>query len=284
MGYDGFLNVLKPPGMTSNDVVTWVRRKLGGVKVGHAGTLDPEAAGVLPLMLGKATRLLDDLEKSKGYIAEWIPGTSTDTQDAQGAVIGRSDFRPDRTAIEAALQHFIGEVSQIPPKYSALKVSGIAAYTRTRRGETVSLAPRTVRFDEIKILGESPCGGMMLSITCGGGAYIRTLCQDLGAALGCPSHMSFLLRTHSGVFRLEDAVTIEELEDGTFTVIPMDMPLMHLPRVDIPMTWAARARCGNPIPMRLLPLDTPVRLYLDDTFAGIGTSVNQNVVFRTMLL
>ena len=291
---NGLINLLKPPGMTSSDAVVWLRRRLRGVKLGHAGTLDPEAAGVLPLMLGKATRLFDELvDKDKEYLAEWMPGAATDTQDSQGRVIAESAFRPSTEALQSVLPRFIGWIWQKPPVYSAIKLEGSAAYERARRGEVVDIPKRQTRVDAIEALSTTERGGVLLRIRCGRGTYVRTLCHDIGTALGCPAHMAFLLRTQSGRFTIEDAVTLEELEEALQTgaletvLTPMDTPLSHLTRADIPPKWEKRARCGNPLPaecLRLEKTEGAVRLYLNDTLAGIGIREGAMVRFRTMLL
>ncbi|HML47203.1 MAG TPA: tRNA pseudouridine(55) synthase TruB [Clostridia bacterium] len=291
---NGLINLLKPPGMTSSDAVVWLRRRLRGVKLGHAGTLDPEAAGVLPLMLGKATRLFDELvDKDKEYLAEWMPGVATDTQDSQGRVIARSACRPSMEDLKAILPQFTGVIWQRPPVYSAIKLDGSAAYERARRGEDVDIPLRQTRVDAIEALSATDRGGTLLRIRCGRGTYVRTLCHDIGSALGCPAHMAFLLRTRSGRFAIEDAVTLEELEEalenGALETLlaPMDAPLAHLPRADIPAEWDKRARCGNPLPAECLQLESTegaVRLYLDGALAGIGIREGAMVRFRTMLL
>lgn len=291
---NGLINLLKPPGMTSSDAVVWLRRRLRGVKLGHAGTLDPEAAGVLPLMLGKATRLFDELvDKDKEYLAEWMPGAATDTQDSQGRVVAESAHRPSMEDLKAVLPQFTGVIWQRPPAYSAIKLDGSAAYERARRGEDVDIPMRQARVDAIEALSATDRGGTLLRIRCGRGTYVRTLCHDIGSALGCPAHMAFLLRTRSGQFAIEDAVTLEELdealENGALETLltPMDAPLTHLPRADIPADWDKRARCGNPLPAECLQMESTegaVRLYLDGALAGIGIREGAMVRFRTMLL
>ncbi len=293
-GENGFLCVLKPPGMTSSDVVVHVRRKLGGkTKVGHAGTLDPEAAGVLPLMIGRAARLFDYLiEKEKVYIAQLIPGYETDTQDAQGRVVAGNGDGTTREALESVLSRFTGEIKQIPPMYSALKREGQKLCDLARRGETVTLEPRPVHVFSIELMHALPDGSFLLCVRCGRGTYIRTLCQDIGRALGCLAHMGFLLRTRTGMFTLDEAHTIEEIDgaaDFTRMLMPMDMPLAHLPRVNVKPTAERFARNGNPLSTRELlgnmPTEgIPVRLYLSDRFAGIGHLQNGTMKFDIMLL
>lgn len=207
----GMINLLKPPGMSSAQAVSFIK-KLTGLKAGHAGTLDPEAAGVLPIMLGKATRLSDYLmDGHKQYLAEVCFGYSTDTQDAQGKVLQRGNQIPSWQDLEDSLPAFLGEILQIPPQYSALKVGGKTAYALAREGKTADLKARKVRIDSIDLLMERGNGRFLIRICSGKGVYIRTLCHDLGEALNCPAHMSWLLREENGSFSLQDAATLEDL-------------------------------------------------------------------------
>ena len=290
---NGFLCVLKPPGMTSSDVVVRVRRQLPrGTKVGHAGTLDPEAAGVLPLMVGKASRLFDYLvEKEKTYVAELRPGHATDTQDAHGRIISGTGERVSREALEAVLPRFIGEIMQVPPMFSALKRDGQKLCDLARQGIDVALEPRPTQVYDIELLHALADGGFMLRIRCGRGTYIRTLCHDIGQALGCGAHMGLLLRTQTGMFTLDDAHTIEEIAacgELERLAVPMDRPLVHLPRIDIAPRAERFVRNGNVLPRRQLcgdaPEGKPARLYLNGQFAGIGRLRGDQMKFDAMLL
>lgn len=211
----GFLNLLKPPGMTSARAVGFVKSFLHGEKIGHAGTLDPEASGVLPLMIGKATRLFDLLQdKQKEYVAEIAFGCATDTQDAQGKVIavGRSDI--SEAELLAVLPRFTGEIQQTPPMYSAISQNGARLYELARKGKTVEVPSRPVTVHHLELLRMMRRDGALLRLRCSKGFYVRTLCTDIGTALGTQSHMRFLLRTASGPFRVEDAVTLEEVREA----------------------------------------------------------------------
>ncbi len=248
----GFLNVLKPPGMSSAHVVGVVRRLLGGAKIGHAGTLDPEAAGVLPLMVGKAARLFDYMQdKEKAYVTEVAFGTATDTQDAQGVVINRGDQWPDEAAVCAALPQFIGTIMQVPPMYSALKQDGKRLYELARDGKQADIPAREVTVHELAFRGMTENHGALLSVRCSKGFYVRTLCHDLGTALGCPAHMRFLLRTQSGPFTLQTARTLEQLKDaadcGTLDqmLLPPEAALSHLPMMDLPGRLEKPVRNGG---------------------------------------
>ncbi len=291
----GFLNVLKPPGLTSAHVVGKVRRLLGGAKVGHAGTLDPEAAGVLPLMIGKAARLFDYMQdKEKAYITEVAFGSATDTQDAQGKIVQTGEQYPAEAALSEQLTHFVGPILQVPPMYSALKRDGKRLYELARKGETVELTGRQVSVHALSLIEMTERHGALLSVRCSKGFYVRTLCHDLGEALNCPAHMRFLLRTQSGVFTLDTAQTMEDIqaaaEKGTLDslVLPMETALAHLPRLDVPVTLAKPFCNGVPLPLarlqaQTLPTEQPVRLYLDGKLTAIGTCEGDIVKFRTWL-
>lgn len=289
----GFLCVLKPPGMTSGDVVLAARRRLArGEKVGHAGTLDPEAAGVLPLMIGRAARLFPYVvEKEKEYVAQLVPGWETDTQDAQGRVIAGEGERVSREALEAALPAFVGDILQTPPMYSAVKRGGKRLYELARQGETVEVESRPTKVFSIDVTEALPDGSFLLRVVCGRGTYIRTLCNDIGRALGCRAHMGFLLRTRAGVFTLDGAHTLEEImaaEDLSALLLPPDAPLGHMPRCDVSPGAERFVRNGNPLTLRELnpaPQEgIPTRLYISGKFAGIGRYREGAMRFDIMLL
>ncbi len=293
---NGFLCVLKPPGMTSSDVVVRVRGKLRRaglkLKVGHAGTLDPEASGVLPLMIGKASRLFDYLvEKEKTYVAQLKPGYSTDTQDAHGQITGGTGAHVTRDQLESVLLQFIGEIAQIPPMFSALKRDGQKLCDLAREGVMIDVEPRPTQVYAIDVLHELEDGSFMIRIRCGRGTYIRTLCHDIGNALGTCAHMGLLLRTQTGMFSLDDAHTVEEIdaaEDLSSLLVAMDRPLAHLPRIDVAPHAARFVLNGNALTKRELsgiPEEgKPVRLYLQDRFAGIGRMHDGVMKFDAMLL
>lgn len=251
----GFLNVLKPPGMSSAAVVGLVRRLFGGAKVGHAGTLDPEAAGVLPLMVGKAARLFDYMQdKEKAYVAEIAFGASTDTQDAQGEVLETGDVYPNEEQLQNALRHFVGTQMQKPPMFSALKKDGQCLYELARKGQIIDIPERQVTVHELCLNALTENHGALIAVRCSKGFYVRTLCQDIGQAVGCPSHMRFLLRTQSGVFMLNTAATLEQLqaakEAGTLEelLLPPEVALGHLPVCDLPHGLDKALRNGGHLP------------------------------------
>ncbi len=213
----GILNVHKPVGPTSHDIVAMIRRWSGIRRVGHAGTLDPMAEGVLLVCLGRATRVAEYLMRSaKRYRAEITFGSSTDTYDAQGTVVSVSPpacIPVSIQSIEQALHHFTGQIEQVPPLYSALKRNGRPLYKLARQGEKVTLAPRKVTVEQITIRSwQRPV--LSIEVTCGPGTYIRSLAHDLGSALGCDAHLSALCRTASGQFTVETAVPPEALRDA----------------------------------------------------------------------
>ncbi len=293
---NGFLCVLKPPGMTSSDVVVRVRGKLRRaglkVKVGHAGTLDPEASGVLPLMIGKASRLFDYLvEKEKTYVAQLKPGFATDTQDAHGAIISGCGERVTRGQLESVLPQFIGEIAQIPPMYSALKRDGQKLCDLAREGVTIDVEPRPTQVYAIDVLHELVDGSFMIKIRCGRGTYIRTLCHDIGVTLGTGAHMGLLLRTQTGMFSLDDAHTIEEIdetEELNRLLVGMDRPLSHMPMIEVKPQAERFVRNGNVLKQRELigmaQEGIPTRLYIGGRFAGIGKLTNGEMKFDAMLL
>lgn len=213
---NGVLNFLKPPGMTSHDAVAFVRRVLKEKRVGHTGTLDPAAAGVLPICVGQATRLVEDLQAgTKRYIAEASFGRETDSGDLLGEVVRESDASHlQLEPLRAVLDGFRGEITQTPPLHSAIKVGGQKLYDLARSGQTVEIPTRQVTVSHLHLLrwqgGDNPRA--MLDIECSGGTYIRSLVRDIGRAANCAATMSFLLRSRSGFFNLNDAVSPEEFE------------------------------------------------------------------------
>ena len=229
---NGFLNLLKPPGMTSHDVVDTVRKQLPGVKVGHGGTLDPGAAGVLPLLLDNATKLSPYiLEFPKVYRAELYLGIITDTADSFGNITGRGQppiYGKDELA--EYISSFIGEIEQIPPMYSAVKSKGKKLYEYARRGQEVERPSRKVKIYDIRVISYFPPERIIIDVKCSSGTYIRSLCEEIGKALGCGGHMSFLVRTASGVFRLAQSKSLEELagliraEEIENVLLPADFP------------------------------------------------------------
>ena len=291
---NGYYNILKPTGMSSAAVVAVLRRLTGEKRVGHAGTLDPEAAGVLPVMTGKATRLFDYLaDKEKEYVAVCAFGARTDTQDATGTVIETGADYPDRETFLRAAERLTGEITQVPSAYSAIKVGGKPLYLRARKGEDVDVPARTVRIDGIELLRETEDHGFEIRVRCGRGTYIRTLCDDLGKLCGCPAHMRSLTRTRSGAFTAEEALTLDEArelaERGELgsRLLPPDWPLGHLPRIDVPARLRKPVVNGAKLPLlpaaEALAEGEPVRIYLDGRFWGIAARREEQLVWKALI-
>ena len=293
---NGFLNLLKPPGMTSAAVVAVVRRLTGEKRVGHAGTLDPEAAGVLPVMIGKAARLFDYLvDKEKIYVAEVAFGQATDTQDATGKVVAEGDCYPSWEQIQQAAEKLTGDIWQRPSMYSAIKQDGRPMYERARAGEVVEVPLRQVHVESIELHGETANHGALMTIRCGKGTYIRSICSDMGALVGCPAHMRFLLRQKSGAFDLETAMTVEEVtalaQAGALqrSLLALDMPIQHLPRVDVG-AWADKlVRNGVKLPVKAcrgakeLAEGQATRVYLHDEFWGMAVREGDVLVWKAQI-
>lgn len=225
----GLLNVLKPPGMTAHDVVAALRRRLGTRKVGHAGTLDPVACGVLPVAVGGATRLLPYLESGKEYLAEIQFGVATATADAEGAVLAEADCALSEADLRAVLPRFRGAIQQRPPMVSAVHYQGKRLYELAREGVVIEDLPlRDVVIGTLELERWYPGARprALLRVACSAGTYIRSLAVDLGAAMGVPASLAFLLRTRAGSFRIETAVTLDE----EVAWAPEDTYLSHLVR------------------------------------------------------
>lgn len=220
-GLNGIINVYKPKGITSHDVVYRLRRILNIKKIGHTGTLDPAAEGVLPMCIGRATKTADMLTAAdKEYLAEVTLGSATDTQDAEGNVISSvnmEEFHITASDIENAAAEFAGDIMQIPPMYSAVKVGGKKLYELARQGVEIERKARRVHIDNIAVSDFLPSADNVhvfsMRVACSKGTYIRTLCHDLGEKLGCCAHMSGLVRTKSGRFTAQEAYTLDKIED-----------------------------------------------------------------------
>ena len=291
---NGFYNILKPTGMSSAAVVAVLRRLTGIKRIGHAGTLDPEAAGGLPVMTGKAARLFDYLaDKEKEYVAVCAFGTRTDTQDATGTVIEEGNNYPDRETFLKAASELTGDIIQTPSMYSAIKVGGQPLYLRARKGETVEVPSRKVKIEQIELLRETEEHGFEIRVKCGRGTYIRTLCEDLGQKCGCPAHMRSLLRTKSGVFTINNAITLEEAkalaEAGKLEsrLLPPDYALGHLPKADVPARFGKAVRNGAKLPLlpetEMLQEGDPVRIYLNNQFWGIAVRRENELVWKAQI-
>ncbi len=246
MGYNGIILVDKPADWTSHDVVAKLRGILHERRVGHSGTLDPMATGLLTVFVGRATRAVQFAEThNKRYVASLRCGYSTDTQDTSGRVTAQTGISPTEAELTDVLPEFTGEISQIPPMYSAIKVSGTKLYELARKGETVERKPRTVNISELSLVGHDG-DEFVLSVSCSKGTYIRTLCNDIGERLGCLACMSALRRTNAGPFDVRDAHTLSEIaEDPERYIIPVDSLFSEHPAIELSAAQTAKLKCGN---------------------------------------
>lgn len=251
----GVLNVYKEKGYTSHDVVAKLRGITGQKKIGHTGTLDPDAVGVLPVCFGKATKLCDMLtDKDKCYEAGVLLGVETDTQDISGRVTERKDTSGIHAAsVREAAETFLGDYEQIPPMYSALKVNGKKLYELAREGKVVEREARRVKIYELEVI-ETALPRFQIRVHCSKGTYIRTLCHDIGKILGCGACMEELVRTRTGQFRIEDSLTLadieklkreERLEEA---LIPVDQMFLQYPPITVKKEWQRKACNGNALP------------------------------------
>lgn len=240
---DGLINLIKPPGMTSHDVVLYLRNLFGIFKIGHTGTLDPGAAGVLPICVGQGTRVAEFLmDKHKRYRAEMVLGIHTDTYDAGGKVLRKYDSAIiQRHHLEEVLKNFVGEIKQIPPIFSAVHHKGKRLYQLARQGKTVNRKARRVFIYSLEILRikeDYPYPRILLDISCSKGTYVRSICAEIGQKLGYGAYLSFLVRTESGPFCLEDALTLEEIKEFWYKqdysfLLPIDFALQDFPALTV---------------------------------------------------
>ena len=279
------VNILKPTGMTSHDVVSRVRKILNIKKVGHTGTLDPDASGVLPICIGKATKVSElILNKDKGYICELTLGITTDTYDSSGEILEKcEDFNVSLEELEKAFDSQRGEIKQLPPMYSALKINGkrMCDLVRSGRSDEIELKYRDVNIKKLEILSYKD-NKVMFYVKCSKGTYVRSICYDVGQALGCGGHMSFLLRTESGKFNLDNSITLEELEvfkeNETLDnyLYDIDYVLSNLGLIDInPLAVKSFVNGAIVYPKGFIKKefkasDKLVRVYTKGEFLGVG--------------
>ena len=283
---NGIINVLKPPGMTSHDVVSYLRKVLNMKKVGHTGTLDPEAAGVLPVCVGKATKAVQYLtDKQKSYRANIKFGTVTDTYDSYGQVIKENEsVAVDRKALEDTLKSFTGTISQKPPVYSAVKIKGRKLYQYALEGKEVQIAERTVEIYELKLVEMISENEAIIDVLCSKGTYIRSLCHDIGEAVGCGAHMSQLIRLGSSPFSIEDSHTLEEIkaaaEENRINdiLISVEILFKHFKSITVKASALKSVTNGNPLfeqgvlnGFEGLSEKEDIRIYGENGFIGTGT-------------
>lgn len=257
--------------MTSHDIVSAVRRMYHLKRVGHTGTLDPSAAGVLPVGLGLATRLIEYLDKDdKSYRAEITFGWASDTGDDTGEEIARQAFvMPSEEVIRRTLASLEGDIEQLPPMYSAIKINGKKLYELARAGKEVERTARPVRIHKITLI-ERREDAIVIDVDCSKGTYIRTLCIDIGEKLGIPTVLSFLLRTKAGHFDLSSALTLEELaEQGEDALIPMDQAIADIPSVQLTSQEGIAFENGRTVSIKQC-FDSRVRVYVEERFVGIA--------------
>lgn len=289
---NGILNVLKPPGMTSHDVVSYIRKVTGIKRIGHTGTLDPGAAGVLPICIGKSTKIVDFIMNDKKiYICELTLGNKTDTYDKYGNFINSSwnsidDF--DISTFEGILEDFKGEIMQRPPAYSAIKVNGRRAYDLARMGKSVELPERKVTIFDIKVIKYS-LPRILMEIKCSKGTYIRSICSDIGDRLGYGGYMSFLIRTATGKFNLYNSCILDEINKDNidkFLVSP-DYTL-DFKEIYIEESFTNKVLNGNSIFIgnsNLYNNNEMVKIYIKpDRFIGIGIVFNGVLQIEKLLV
>ena len=279
---DGIINVYKEAGFTSHDVVAKLRGICRQKKIGHTGTLDPQATGVLPVCLGSATRACEMLtDRTKEYVAELLLGQITDTQDTTGTVLEEREVAVDEVQVREVIESFVGGYDQIPPMYSARKVNGKKLYELAREGKSVARKPRNIKIYNIDILKvELP--RVKMRVHCSKGTYIRTLCHDIGESLGCGGCMEELLRTQVSRFRLENAYTLSQIEESKEKgkleelILPIDEMFSEYPKAVVMDRWKKLIYNGNPFPDRAVldKLDVrdeePVRVYdQEEHFIGL---------------
>lgn len=289
---DGIINVYKERGFTSHDVVAKLRGILKQKKIGHTGTLDPDAQGVLPVCLGKGTKVCELLtDKTKTYQAVLLLGIVTDTQDATGNILAENPVLCTEAEVQDCIQGFEGPQEQIPPMYSALKVNGKKLYELARQGVEVERKARAITIEEIHI--ESiKLPEVTITVTCSKGTYIRTLCHDIGQKLGCGGCMKSLLRTRVGIFELQESRTLSEIEmlrdEGALDKIiyPVDSVFKEYPKAVLSEESLKLVRNGNPLPKKMLEIPSVydglrVRLYdREGTFLAVYTWHQERKSYR----
>lgn len=252
---DGWVVIDKPVGVTSTQAVGKARWAFNARKAGHAGTLDPLGSGVLPVALGEATKAIPVVQEGlKTYRFTIRLGQATATDDAEGAVIAESAARPTDAEIEAALVAYLGQIEQVPPQFSAVRVEGERAYDLAREGVELDLAPRPLWVESLRLVARPDPDHAELELVCGKGGYVRAIARDLGRDLGCHAHVSQLRRTRTGPFTLEHAISFEMLDeirhrDGSEHLLPVATGLDDIPALAVPAAAAARLRNGQAVPV-----------------------------------
>lgn len=277
----GIINVLKPPGMSSGGVIGRIKHITGESRVGHSGTLDPAAAGVLPVCIGRATRLADILmNHEKEYIAEICFGASTDTLDAAGKILNKSDLTVNEEELKSVLPCFVGEIEQLPPIYSAIKINGKKAYQLARKGKDFELEKRKVSVYSIDFVEKTSEKSYILRVRCSKGTYVRTLLADIGEKLGVPAYTSVLIRSECGGLKIENALETAEIEelmqkaDESFIIEPEKVLTEYEKLV---LRKERLFALNNGLSTKIDKADGLYRIYCNEKFFGLGKAENGEV-------
>ena len=280
----GFLNIYKPVGMTSHDVVSVLRRVTKIKQIGHTGTLDPFAEGVLPICIGKATRLIEYLQDDKEYLATIQFGVATNTFDLDGEKVFTSDKKVSRDDIKEGLKSFEGEISQLPPIFSAIKVKGKKLYEYARKGEEVEIQPRKVVIKNIELKNfDEELQQAQILLKCSKGTYIRSIANDLGKNLGCGGYLIKLIRTQAGKFRIENSVQLDGIDVESNLINPLD--ILNLPKIAVDNDDLARIKNGMPIYKTCDKIGNFVSLiYNDVEICAVGIADGEKIKLKKVFI
>lgn len=280
----GFLNIYKPVGMTSHDVVSVLRRVTKIKQIGHTGTLDPFAEGVLPICIGKATRLIEYLQDDKEYLATVQFGAATNTFDLDGEKVFTSDKKVSRDDIKEGLKSFEGEILQLPPIFSAIKVKGKKLYEYARKGEEVEIQPRKVVIENIELKNfDEELQQAQILLKCSKGTYIRSIANDLGKNLGCGGYLIKLIRTQAGKFRVENSVQLDGIYVESNLINPLD--ILNLPKIAVDNDDLARIKNGMPIYKTCDKIGNFVSLiYNDVEICAVGIADGEKIKLKKVFI
>lgn len=280
----GFLNIYKPVGMTSHDVVSVLRRVTKIKQIGHTGTLDPFAEGVLPICIGKATRLIEYLQDDKEYLATVQFGAATNTFDLDGEKVFTSDKKVSRDDIKEGLKSFEGEIFQLPPIFSAIKVKGKKLYEYARKGEEVEIQPRKVVIENIELKNfDEELQQAQILLKCSKGTYIRSIANDLGKNLGCGGYLIKLIRTQAGKFRIENSVQLDGIDIESNLINPLD--ILNLPKIAVDKDDLARIKNGMPIYKTCDKIGNFVSLiYNDVEICAVGIADGEKIKLKKVFI
>ena len=280
----GFLNIYKPVGMTSHDVVSVLRRVTKIKQIGHTGTLDPFAEGVLPICIGKATRLIEYLQDDKEYLATVQFGAATNTFDLDGEKVFTSDKKVSRDDIKEGLKSFEGEILQLPPIFSAIKVKGKKLYEYARKGEEVEIQPRKVVIENIELKNfDEELQQAQILLKCSKGTYIRSIANDLGKNLGCGGYLIKLIRTQAGKFRVENSVQLDGIDVESNLINPLD--ILNLPKIAVDNDDLARIKNGMPIYKTCDKIGNFVSLiYNDVEICAVGIADGEKIKLKKVFI